>query len=133
MPITSVKAGPALGCSTSTFARRVSVTRDKNSSIELHDFTTPHRVGGTGFCDLAKRNLKRGETPPYYCMVDRKGSLATHPWNQETKVLSALRAGGGRGLGAYRMTSNEWDVYERRMGAWEGAVLATTFRHPVDR
>lgn len=87
-------------------------------------------AGGTGFCDLAKKNLGPGQTPPYYCMVDNKGSLATPPWNQEQKVLGALARGGG---GGFRVTSNEWDLYERRMGAWAGAVLATTFRHPVDR
>jgi hypothetical protein len=63
-------------------------------------------------------------------MVDNKGSLATPPWNDERKVLQALRSGQSP---PRRVTSNEWDVFESRMGAWEGAVLATTFRHPVDR
>lgn len=91
--------------------------------------------GGTGFCELAKKNLKRGETPPYYCMVDNKGSLATPPWNDEAKVLGALTltSSGRPRATPYRVTSNEWDLYEARMGAWAGAVLATTFRHPVDR
>ena len=83
---------------------------------------------------MAKKNLKPGETPPYYCMVDNKGSLATPPWNSEDKVLRALASSSSSSRTIpYRVTSNEWDVYEARMGSWAGAVLATTFRHPVDR
>jgi hypothetical protein len=63
-------------------------------------------------------------------MVDNKGSLATPPWNNEQKVLESLHS---KPRIPYRITSNEWDIYETRMGAWSGAVLATTFRHPVDR
>ena len=37
------------------------------------------KAGGTEFCDLAKRNLKRDEVPPYYCMPDHAGRLATPP------------------------------------------------------
>ena len=61
--------------------------------------------------------------------VDNKGSLATPPWNDENKVLGSLTAR----TTPFRVTSNEWDLFESRMAAWRGAVLATTFRHPVDR
>jgi hypothetical protein len=68
-------------------------------------------------------------------MVDNKGSLATPPWNDERKVLASLfqTARHTSRHVPYRVTSNEWDLYEARMGQWAGAVLATTFRHPVDR
>ena len=31
------------------------------------------KAGGTGFCDLAKRNMRPQEIPPYYCMPDNRG------------------------------------------------------------
>ena len=31
------------------------------------------KAGGTSFCDLARRNLKSREVPPYYCMPDERG------------------------------------------------------------
>ena len=31
------------------------------------------KAGGTSFCDLARRNLKSREVPPYYCMPDKRG------------------------------------------------------------
>ena len=31
------------------------------------------KAGGTGFCDLAMRNMKPQEIPPYYCMPDNRG------------------------------------------------------------
>lgn len=91
------------------------------------------KAGGTGFCELAKTNLERHETPPYFCMVDNRGSLATPPWNSEAKVLQALSSPQRSNRPAYRITSNEWDVFLSGMTDWKGAVLATTFRHPVDR
>jgi hypothetical protein len=64
-------------------------------------------------------------------MVDNKGSLATPPWNQEHKVMQAMQRRNNNV--PFRVTSNEWDVFQRSMGDYKGAVLATTFRHPVDR
>lgn len=85
------------------------------------------KAGGTGFCDLAQNNLPRHQTPPYFCMIDNRGSLATSPWNDEEYLMSRMERAH------YRITANEWDAYYPYMGQWRGAVLATTFRHPVDR
>jgi hypothetical protein len=85
------------------------------------------KAGGTGFCDLAQSNLPRQQTPPYFCMIDNRGSLATAPWNDEEYLMSRMERAN------YRITANEWDAYYPSMGQWRGAVLATTFRHPVDR
>jgi hypothetical protein len=85
------------------------------------------KAGGTGFCELARKNMKRSTIPPYYCMPDNRGSLATPPWNQEEYVLKQLRLKG------HRLASNEWDTYQSYMGTWADAVYATTFRDPVDR
>lgn len=85
------------------------------------------KAGGTGFCDLAQNNLPRKQTPPYFCMIDNRGSLATPPWNNEEYLMSRMENND------FRITANEWDVYHSYMGRWRGAVLASTFRHPVDR
>jgi hypothetical protein len=85
------------------------------------------KAGGTGFCDLAQSNLPRQQTPPYFCMIDNRGSLATAPWNDEEYLMSRMERSN------FRITANEWDAYYPFMGRWRGAVLATTFRHPVDR
>jgi hypothetical protein len=85
------------------------------------------KAGGTGFCDLAQNNLPRKQTPPYFCMIDNRGSLATPPWNDEEYLMSRMENN------EYRITANEWDVYHSYMGQWRGAVLASTFRNPVDR
>ena len=85
------------------------------------------KAGGTGFCQLAKDNLRKGETPPYYCMIDNRGSLATPPWNEPDYTISRLRQH------KYRITANEWDVFYQSMLSWPGAIYATTIRDPIDR
>lgn len=85
------------------------------------------KAGGTGFCELARRNMEKRSIPPYYCMPDNRGSLATPPWNDESFILSQLKSKG------HRMASNEWDSYQLYMGTWDHAVYATTFRDPIDR
>ncbi|CAM9813092.1 unnamed protein product, partial [Ectocarpus fasciculatus] len=85
------------------------------------------KAGGTGFCQLATDNLKKGEVPPYYCMVDRRGSLATPPWNDPTYTTQKLRNG------KFRISANEWDVFYESMFQWPGAIFATTMRDPIDR
>ena len=54
------------------------------------------KAGGTGFCELAKKNMKREEIPPYYCMPDNRGSLSTPPWNEAAIFVksSFLKATG---------------------------------------
>lgn len=88
------------------------------------------KAGGTGFCDLAKKNMAREEVPPYYCMPDNRGSLATPPWNEASYLQKQLQAKG------HRIASNEWDAWNRAEhipAKMPKAVFATTFRHPLDR
>lgn len=85
------------------------------------------KAGGTGFCDLARNNMNARQVPPYYCMIDDRGSLCTPPWNDSKYLISNMRKRG------FRVTANEWDVFHEDMFAYDGAVFATTFRHPVDR
>lgn len=85
------------------------------------------KAGGTGFCDLAKLNMGQQSVPPYFCMPDRKGSLATYPWSQPSHLLHAMRSHG------YRIAANEWDVFQSEMyDSLDGAVFATTVRDPVE-
>lgn len=71
--------------------------------------------------------MGRAATPPYYCMIDNRGSLATPPWNEPSHLLLHLRNK------KYRITANEWDVFYASMLSLDGAVFGATFRHPVDR
>ncbi len=63
------------------------------------------KAGGTGFCDLAQRSMP-GKTPPYFCMPDSRGTLATPPWNT-TWLLDRMAAKG------FRIAANEWDAFPR--------------------
>ena len=69
----------------------------------------------------------------YYCMADTRGSLATPPWNDGAYLTQKMKEH------SWRVTSNEWDAYNAQQhstqkgGRLSSAVLATTFRHPVDR
>ena len=85
------------------------------------------KAGGTGFCELAKSNMAHGSVPPYYCMPDNRGSLATPPWSEASYLLEKMNTRG------WKLAANEWDVYYDKHARIPGAVLATTFRHPVDR
>ena len=85
------------------------------------------KAGGTAFCDLAQSNLERKAVPSYFCMPDNRGSLATPPWNDGAYLSNHMKKYG------FRIAANEWDVFLSEMHQWPGAVLATTFRHPIDR
>ena len=88
------------------------------------------KAGGTGFCDLAKKNMGKEEIPKYYCMPDRKGSLSTPPWNKAEYLAKQLSSKG------HRIASNEWDAWNAQnhnKHALPKAVFVTTFRHPLDR
>jgi hypothetical protein len=85
------------------------------------------KAGGTGFCDLAKRNLPVGSVPAYYCMPDQRGSLALQPWGDPVYLARHMRERG------FKIAANEWDVYHTDHGDIPNVVLATTMRHPVDR
>jgi hypothetical protein len=63
------------------------------------------KAGGTGFCDLAQRNMP-GQCPPYFCMPDDRGTLVTPPWNT-TWLLDNVQKRG------WRIAANEWDALPR--------------------
>ncbi len=85
------------------------------------------KAGGTGFCDLARSNMMRRQTPGYYCMPDNKGSLATPPWNQPNYLLKDIQEH------EYRIVANEWDVFLTKFLNYPGAIFGTTIRDPIDR
>lgn len=83
------------------------------------------KAGGTGFCDLATRNMP-GQVPPYYCMADERGTLATPPWNTSWLLDTMEKK-------QWRIAANEWDPFLRSKFAIGDAVFATTLRDPTDR
>lgn len=86
------------------------------------------KAGGTGFCSLASDNEGKRRVPPYYCMVDQRGSLGSPPWNNSAYLEDQMAQRG------YRVTANEWDVfYSSMFTTLEHAVFATTIRDPIDR
>lgn len=85
------------------------------------------KAGGTGFCEMASRNMDRDQVPRYHCMPDNKGALATPPWSKQEYLLSQISDKG------YRIVANEWDAFPAHHLHFPGAVFATTMRHPVDR
>lgn len=90
------------------------------------------KAGGTGFCDLAKNNMPHRMVPPYYCMPDNRGSLALPPWaptvwGNKTYLIDELHSS------SYRIAANEWDPFYEEFSTLPGVILATTFRHPIDR
>lgn len=60
-------------------------------------------------------------------MPDNKGSLATSSWSNTEYLTEQMRKHD------YKISSNEWDVYEEKNNEIANVVLATTLRHPVDR
>ena len=68
----------------------------------------PRKAGGTAFCAAAQQNMKTREVPPYYCMPDNRGSLATPPWSDAEYLLRNIREKG------YRIVANEWDAFYER-------------------
>lgn len=85
------------------------------------------KAGGTGFCEMAGRNMVKTEVPRYHCMPDNRGGMATPPWSNQDYLLQQMKAN------RYRITANEWDAFPSRHLSLPEAVFATTFRHPVDR
>eukprot|EP00903_Cladosiphon_okamuranus_P017092 g15749.t1 len=85
------------------------------------------KAGGTGFCEMASRNMLPREVPNYHCMPDDRGAMATPPWSNQDFFFQQMRNFG------YRITANEWDAFPMDHLHLPGAVFATTFRHPVDR
>jgi hypothetical protein len=90
------------------------------------------KAGGTGFCDLAKNNMPHRMVPPYYCMPDDRGSFAIPPWaptewGNKTYLIDVLHSK------SYRVAANEWDAFYEEFSRLPGVILATTFRHPIDR
>ena len=85
------------------------------------------KAGGTGFCDLASRNLPKRTVPSYYCMPDNRGSLSSPPWSNPEYLLNNIKQNN------YRIVANEWDVFHEDQTLLPNVVLATTIRHPIDR
>eukprot|EP00752_Nemacystus_decipiens_P012166 g10785.t1 len=85
------------------------------------------KAGGTGFCEMAGRNMAAQEVPRYHCMPDNRGAMATPPWSQQEFLLERMQRNG------FRITANEWDAFPMDHLYLPGAVFVTTFRHPVDR
>lgn len=85
------------------------------------------KAGGTGFCDLARSNLGGRLVPPYYCMPDNKGSLATPPWEDTEYLVKHIQQKN------FRIVGNEWDRLLDKHLNITSVVLATTIRHPIDR
>ncbi|CAM9439647.1 unnamed protein product [Chrysoparadoxa australica] len=85
------------------------------------------KAGGTGFCDLAQRNMPKSEVPDYYCMPDRLGALATPPWSEASYLMGQMTKRG------YRIAANEWDAFPASHLQLPGAVFATSIRDPLDR
>eukprot|EP01038_Epipyxis_sp_PR26KG_P016542 gene16542-22583_t len=85
------------------------------------------KAGGTGFCTLANNNLPKYAVPPYYCMPDNRGSLATPPWSNSSYLLKNIKSH------RYRVVANEWDVFYSSFINLPNVILATTFRDPIDR
>jgi hypothetical protein len=77
--------------------------RDEGSGFIF--FQHLRKAGGTGFCDLAKRNMPHG-TPPYYCMPDERGTLVTPPWTSEWLLKTMTQK-------KFRIAANEWDAMPR--------------------
>ena len=102
--------------------------KEKNSFIF---FQHMRKAGGTGFCDLAQRNMP-GEVPHYYCMPDNRGSLMTPPWNT-TWLIDICRQY------RYRIAANEWDalteskITELNTRTNNGVIFSTMLRDPLDR
>lgn len=106
---------------------RSQLFREKDASSWIF-YQHMRKAGGTGFCELVKSNVPRKQIPPYYCMPDNRGSLATSPWNDPSYLLQRMSEK------SYKVASNEWDVLPTNtLPKLHGAVFVSTFRHPVDR
>lgn len=101
--------------------------RNVKSEPSFLFFQHLRKAGGTTFCDLAQTNMPKKTVPGYYCMPDRKGSMATPPWNNPNYLVEQMTNKG------YRITANEWDAFYEEFLDLPGAVFASSFREPVDR
>ena len=70
---------------------------------------------------MNQSNMPRQAIPPYYCMPDQKGSLATPPWNDGGYVSTKMVEKG------YRVAANEWDNFIEDMLNWPG-MIGSTFK-----
>jgi len=102
------------------------------------------KAGGTGFCEIAKKQLTKSQIPPYFCMIDNKGSLLTPPWNSQSHIVTQMKKKG------FKITSNEWDRFPHYLIASQQEeekrneqneqkeqnvdfVFGTCMRHPLQR
>lgn len=105
--------------------RRIEVATQFRGGHGFVFFQHLRKAGGTGFCDMASRNMP-GHVPSYYCMPDHRGTLATPPWTTSW-LLDTIEEK------SFRIAANEWDPFLRAWFAIGDAVFATTIRDPTDR
>ena len=89
------------------------------------------KAGGTHFCSLAKANLPKNNVAAYYCMPDMKWSGnkhagMLHSYNN-TFIMEHMKDE------KMRIAGNEWDWFDVEHHFQLPAVLATSFRKPLDR
>eukprot|EP00536_Pseudo-nitzschia_multiseries_P013597 jgi/Psemu1/212193/e_gw1.592.32.1 len=92
------------------------------------------KAGGTNFCALANKNMKKSELPKYFCMPDyhwnmeqgqRGAGYLTHYKNSE--IIEHMREDG------HKIAGNEWDPFDPQRFFDLTATFATSFRRPLDR
>lgn len=111
--------------------RDLNKARDFKQGKNFLFFQHLRKAGGTNFCSLAEKNLKRREYPNYYCMPDYAWSNHTkagylHHWNND-QIISNMKKSG------HRVAGNEWDNFDVLHHFDLPAVFATSFRRPLDR
>lgn len=89
------------------------------------------KAGGTNFCSLAQNNFPKNAVADYFCMPDmewsgNKCAGCLHSYTNEQIDDNMHKAG-------HRIVGNEWDPFEPARFFELGAVLATSFRKPLDR
>ncbi|CAM9914593.1 unnamed protein product [Ascophyllum nodosum] len=108
-------------------ARNRTVEREFKEGKGFIYYQHLRKAGGTGFCEMAGRNIPSAQVPMYHCMPDNRGAMATPPWSNREFLLNQMDKN------SFRITANEWDAFPKEHLTLPRAVFATTFRHPVDR
>lgn len=92
------------------------------------------KAGGTSFCKLAKKNMKRKEIPAYYCMPSEPGMPDARVGQWANDKLGAYLTRTGEVL-----VSNEWEPFPlarldlQTPGTPLNLVFVTSIRDPLNR